>query len=354
MDDDPRLRDHQPGLRWTVIVSIVGLLVILALNNPTEADARKFVGERLSAAMRGSVTGGSPEERAGAGLAMAILAPMVDSALVVERRDLIIASHYTVKPNAFLEALQTASGKQDTLGEICLIGIFGKFLPCGAKGQVASQLMDGKFEMPGAPAAPSEPTVPAPVAEAPPDPDEAAAPAAPAESAPTVGYADVSDVLLAIGVRIRAGELDEAEHRIAEVETLSLSPEDQVVLESLKRRVEDGRRNAAAPGRSTASASTTPARPVAKVDFQRSPSLDPYYPLSARRAEQQGVATLRSCVDAAGRLSGEPAVIESSGHRSLDDGAVSWARAARYSPAVESGRRIDSCATFRVRFVLQE
>ena len=124
MDDDPRLRDHQPGLRWTVIVSIVGLLVILAINNPTEADARKFVGERLSAAMRGSVTGGSPEERAGAGLAMAILAPMVDSALVVERRDLIIASHYTVKPNAFLEALQTASGNQDTLGEICLIGIF--------------------------------------------------------------------------------------------------------------------------------------------------------------------------------------------------------------------------------------
>ena len=94
--------------------------------------------------------------------------------------------------------------------------------------------------------------------------------------------------------------------------------------------------------------------PVAKVDFQRSPSLDPYYPLSARRAEQQGVATLRSCVDAAGRLSGEPAVIESSGHRSLDDGAVSWARAARYSPAVESGRRVDSCATFRVRFVLQD
>jgi len=150
MNDDLRTRGDQPGIRWTLIALVVGLLVILALNNPTEADARRFVGERVSAAMRGSVTGDSPEERAGAGLAMAILAPMVDSALVIERRELVIASLYTVKPSAFLEALQTASGKQETLGEICLVGIFGKFLPCGAKGQVASQLMDGKSAGTGA------------------------------------------------------------------------------------------------------------------------------------------------------------------------------------------------------------
>ena len=161
-------------------------------------------------------------------------------------------------------------------------------------------------------------------------------------------------MLLAIGVRIRAGDLDEAERRIAEVETLSLSPEDQVILESLKRRVEDGRRNAAAPGRPVTTASTMPARPGAKVDFQRSPALESYYPLSARRAEQQGVATLRSCVDAAGRLSGEPAVVESTGFASLDRGAVDWARVARYPPASDGGRPVDSCATFRVRFVLQE
>jgi len=149
MNDDPRTRGDRRGDRWTLVAIAAGVAVLLALNNPTEADARRFIGERLNAAVRDSTSGDTPGERAGASLAIALLAPLVDSALVVERRDLVVASHYTVKPNAFLDSLTAAAGETDALGEICLIGVFGRFFPCGAKGKLSSKLMDGRISMPG-------------------------------------------------------------------------------------------------------------------------------------------------------------------------------------------------------------
>lgn len=310
--DDPRTSGDQPGTRWTVMAVAAGAAVLLALNNPTEADARRFIGERLNAAMRGSAPGDTPAERAGAAFAMALIAPVVDNAIVIERRNLVVASHYTVKPNAFLGSLLAASDEQDALGEICLIGVFGRFFPCGAKGRVASQLMDGRFPMPGdsgstaeaAPSAsaepPSEDTTVSEPPPPPPAPDEA--PEAPG------GYADVADVLLAIGVRVRAGAAGFDGPAVAQV----------------------------AP----------------RIDPRRSPSTDDFYPPEARSAGIEGVTTVSACVGPDGRVTGDPTVTNSSGETSLDEAAVSWARLARFTPGAEDGRAIEMCTRFNVRFKL--
>jgi protein TonB len=51
----------------------------------------------------------------------------------------------------------------------------------------------------------------------------------------------------------------------------------------------------------------------AKLDLRRSPSTDEFYPASARRAEIQGVTTVRMCVGVDGKMSQEPTVANSSG-----------------------------------------
>lgn len=120
MDEDPRTRNDRPGPSWIVIAGVGAVLTILAQNNPTEADARRFVAERVEDTLR-------------------------DGAFTVERRSLVIASHYTIKPSAFLETLPTAAGESDSPGELCLIGVFGTFVPCGEKGAIAERLMrDGR------------------------------------------------------------------------------------------------------------------------------------------------------------------------------------------------------------------
>ena len=356
--DDPRTSGDQPGTRWTVMAVAAGAAVLLALNNPTEADARRFIGERLNAAMRGSAPGDTPAERAGAAFAMALIAPVVDNAIVIERRNLVVASHYTVKPNAFLGSLLAASDEQDALGEICLIGVFGRFFPCGAKGRVASQLMDGRFPMPGdsgstaeaAPPAsaepPSEDTTVSEPPPPPPAPDEAA-------EAPG-GYADVADVLLAIGVRVRAGDFDAAERRLDEVEQFSLSPEDRAIASSLRQRIATGRRVAAAEARAGAAGFDGPAvaQVAPRIDPRRSPSTDDFCPPEARSAGIEGVTTVSACVGPDGRVTGDPTVTNSSGETSLDEAAVSWARLARFTPGAEDGRAIEMCTRCNVRFKL--
>jgi TonB family protein len=365
MNDDPRTRGDQPGNRWTLMAIAAGAAVLLALNNPTEADARRYIGERLNAAIRDSASGDTPGERAGASLAIALLAPFVDSALVVERRNLIVASHYTVKPNAFLDSLTAASGESDALGEICLIGVFGRFFPCGAKGKLASQLLDGRIAMPGdggttadavpPPAAADDAVVDGPPPPPPPAPDEGGettdAPAAGARAA--IGYAEVGDVLLAIGVRIRAGEYDAAERRLDEVEQLSLSPEDRAIVANLRQRIASGRRAGAVAARA-APPPASASRVAPRIDVRRSPSTDDFYPAAARQAQIEGKTALRVCVGTDGRVTGEPAVTDSSGTTALDQAAVAWARRARFTPGTEDGNAVEMCTGFRVNFKLTD
>ena len=78
-----------------------------------------------------------------------------------------------------------------------------------------------------------------------------------------------------------------------------------------------------------------PVRVAPKLDLRRSPSTDEFYPASARRAEIQGVTTVRMCVGANGRMSQEPTVANSSGNTSLDQAALRWSRRARWSPGTE-------------------
>ena len=104
-----------------------------------------------------------------------------------------------------------------------------------------------------------------------------------------------------------------------------------------------------------------PPAPVAKavqigprLDVKRSPSTDDYYPPSARRAEIEGISTVRACVSTDGKTSGEPTVSNSSGNAALDEAAIKWTKRARFAPGTEDGKPIEMCTQFKVRFKLTE
>lgn len=85
------------------------------------------------------------------------------------------------------------------------------------------------------------------------------------------------------------------------------------------------------------------------------PSANDFYPSAAIFHGEQGVATLRACVDGRGRLTSDPTIIQSSGSRRLDEGAVRLAKAGsgHYLATTEDGQPIDSCYPFRIRFDLR-
>lgn len=95
-------------------------------------------------------------------------------------------------------------------------------------------------------------------------------------------------------------------------------------------------------------------RVLPKLDVRRSPSTDEFYPASARRAEIEGVTTVRACVGPDGRVAGNPTVTNGSGTASLDEAAVKWARRARFSPGTEDGTAVEMCTQIKVRFVLTD
>jgi len=94
------------------------------------------------------------------------------------------------------------------------------------------------------------------------------------------------------------------------------------------------------------------ARTPAKIG--RMPSSEDYYPAASKRAEEQGTVTVKVCVDAKGKLIGNPSVVTSSGFDRLDEGAVKLARAGRYQPGTSGGQPQDeSCVSFRVKFEIK-
>lgn len=83
-------------------------------------------------------------------------------------------------------------------------------------------------------------------------------------------------------------------------------------------------------------ATVTPAaKPVRAAPSLLSQAL-PEYPMSARRAQQQGTSTLDVCVDARGRVS-SATLASSSGHATLDNAALKWVRNARFTPGKLDG-----------------
>jgi periplasmic protein TonB len=102
----------------------------------------------------------------------------------------------------------------------------------------------------------------------------------------------------------------------------------------------------------------TPPRPVTRVPGGPGngfPDTDEYYPSISKWKLEQGIATVRVCVDANGRLTEEPTTVGSSGSARLDVGALKLALAGsgHYRPTLEDGKAVKSCYSFRVRFELR-
>jgi TonB family protein len=85
------------------------------------------------------------------------------------------------------------------------------------------------------------------------------------------------------------------------------------------------------------------------------PNPDDFYPLLAKHLEEQGVATVRVCVDARGRLTSVPTTLQGTGSSRLDQGALKLATAGsgHYRASTEDGQPVNSCFPFRVRFQLK-
>ena len=86
------------------------------------------------------------------------------------------------------------------------------------------------------------------------------------------------------------------------------------------------------------------------------PSSESFYPYAARLWAQEGATAVHYCVDANGRLSGEPTVERTSGDDDLDGAALALAKAGdgRYVPAYEAGKAIAGCASLKVNFALRD
>ncbi len=95
-------------------------------------------------------------------------------------------------------------------------------------------------------------------------------------------------------------------------------------------------------------------RTAPKLDVRRSPATDEYYPPASRRANEEGVTTVRACVTTEGRTSGTASIEKTSGHARLDEAAVKWAQRARWTPGTEDGKPVEMCSQFNVRFKLTD
>jgi periplasmic protein TonB len=86
------------------------------------------------------------------------------------------------------------------------------------------------------------------------------------------------------------------------------------------------------------------------------PITEDYYPAASKRMGEKGVATVRVCVDAAGRLTTDPSIVQPSGSARLDEGALRLARAGsgHYRATTEDGRPVSSCYAYRIRFELRD
>jgi hypothetical protein len=95
-------------------------------------------------------------------------------------------------------------------------------------------------------------------------------------------------------------------------------------------------------------------RVAPKLDVKRSPSTDEYYPPSARRAEIEGVVTVRACVAPDGKTSGDPRdqelgqLVARRGRRQVG------ASRARWAAGTEDGKPVEMCSQFNVRFKLTD
>src|ERR1700722_1159556 len=86
------------------------------------------------------------------------------------------------------------------------------------------------------------------------------------------------------------------------------------------------------------------------------PETGDFYPSLSIHLGEQGVSTVRVCVEPRGRLTSEPTIVKGSGSARLDEGAIKLARAGsgKYSATTEDGQPVNSCYAFGIRFQLRQ
>jgi TonB family protein len=85
------------------------------------------------------------------------------------------------------------------------------------------------------------------------------------------------------------------------------------------------------------------------------PDTADFYPSISIHLGEQGVSTVRVCVDAKGRLTSDPTTVKGSGSARLDEGALKLARAGsgHYRASTEDGQPVSSCYPLGIRFQLK-
>jgi TonB family protein len=86
------------------------------------------------------------------------------------------------------------------------------------------------------------------------------------------------------------------------------------------------------------------------------PETGEFYPSHSIHLGEEGISTVRVCVDSRGRLTSDPATVNGSGSARLDDAALKLARAGsgHYRATTEDGQPVNSCYAFGVRFQLKK
>jgi len=81
-----------------------------------------------------------------------------------------------------------------------------------------------------------------------------------------------------------------------------------------------------------------------------------FYPSPSIHLGEEGISTVRVCVDRLGRLTSEPTTVKGSGSARLDQAALKLARAGsgHYRASTEDGQPVNSCYAFGVRFQLRK
>jgi len=89
-----------------------------------------------------------------------------------------------------------------------------------------------------------------------------------------------------------------------------------------------------------------PAPPPAPVLTQR-PSIRrngalPEYPAASRRAKEEGIVSLKLCVDTSGRIT-KAELVKSSGFPRLDEATLDWVKRERLNPAMQGKKAVAIC-----------
>jgi hypothetical protein len=86
------------------------------------------------------------------------------------------------------------------------------------------------------------------------------------------------------------------------------------------------------------------------------PDTADFYPSLSIRLGEQGISTVRVCVDSLGRLASDPTTVQGSGSTRLDEGALRLARAGsgHYRATTEDGQPVNSCYPVGIRFQLKK